>query len=174
MSGGAVEEKQEPRVVRFVAYGVPTTEGNLATGQRRDGSRFSRHVNPKGLDAWRTTLGWAARAVAGQPFENGVVTVVRFFMQPPKSLPKTKLVRHQKRPDYDKLVRAVNDALTGILWRDDSQVFSSLVEKHYATGSTCAEVIVCGEEDFGSAIELANHLMLADQWVHDPSSARAA
>ena len=160
--GGAVEEK---RVVHFIAVGVPTTEGNLVTGQRRDGSRFSRHANPKGLDSWRTTIGWAAREVSGLQFENGVVTVVRFFMQPPKSLPKRRLVRHQKKPDYDKLVRAVNDPLTGILWRDDSQVFSSLVEKHYATGSTCAEVAVAGEEDFGSAMELARYLIEVGQWI---------
>jgi Holliday junction resolvase RusA-like endonuclease len=37
------------------------------------------------------------------------------------------------RPDATKLVRAVEDALTGILWRDDAQVVYQRVRKLYGT-----------------------------------------
>lgn len=36
------------------------------------------------------------------------------------------------KPDATKLTRAVEDALTGIVWRDDSQVVAQLIRKHYA------------------------------------------
>jgi Holliday junction resolvase RusA-like endonuclease len=37
------------------------------------------------------------------------------------------------RPDATKLVRAVEDALTGLVWRDDAQVVCQTVRKHYGT-----------------------------------------
>jgi len=48
------------------------------------------------------------------------------------------------RPDALKLARAVEDALTGIIWRDDSQIVVELLEKHYGEPARC-EVVV---EDF--------------------------
>lgn len=44
--------------------------------------------------------------------------------------PSAPLV-HSSRPDLDKLLRAVGDALTGIVWRDDSQVASIVASKVY-------------------------------------------
>ena len=35
------------------------------------------------------------------------------------------------RPDATKLVRAVEDALTGLVWRDDAQVVIQTVRKRY-------------------------------------------
>lgn len=45
------------------------------------------------------------------------------------------------RPDATKLVRGIEDALTGIAWRDDAQVVSQLVRKLYGTPER-AEVLV--------------------------------
>lgn len=39
---------------------------------------------------------------------------------------------HVKKPDIDKLMRALLDPLKGIVWRDDSQVCFSNVNKVYA------------------------------------------
>ena len=39
---------------------------------------------------------------------------------------------HIKRPDFDKLTRALCDPLKGIVWEDDSQVCFSTVNKVYA------------------------------------------
>ncbi len=36
-----------------------------------------------------------------------------------------------KRPDVGKLARAVEDALTGIIWKDDSQIVTATLDKHY-------------------------------------------
>jgi len=37
------------------------------------------------------------------------------------------------KPDLTKLVRAVEDAMTGIVWRDDSQIVKQVVTKKYTT-----------------------------------------
>lgn len=46
-----------------------------------------------------------------------------------------------KRPDVDKLGRAVLDALTGIVWRDDCQVIGLQLVKGYGRDSR-VEVMV--------------------------------
>lgn len=38
---------------------------------------------------------------------------------------------HCKKPDTTKLFRALEDALTGIMWRDDEQVILQIVSKQY-------------------------------------------
>lgn len=41
------------------------------------------------------------------------------------------------RPDTTKLVRAIEDALTGVLWRDDSLVVSQVAAKLYGEPERC-------------------------------------
>ena len=54
----------------------------------------------------------------------------------PKRLCGPKLAalphRHVSKPDAENVAKAVLDALTGICWRDDSQVWSLEIEKWYA------------------------------------------
>jgi Holliday junction resolvase RusA-like endonuclease len=38
---------------------------------------------------------------------------------------------HTVKPDATKLLRSTEDALTGILWRDDAQIARQTVEKSY-------------------------------------------
>lgn len=42
-----------------------------------------------------------------------------------------------QRPDVLKLARAVEDALTGIIWRDDSQIVTERIAKRYADNPGC-------------------------------------
>lgn len=50
---------------------------------------------------------------------------------------------HTKQPDIDKLLRALLDAMTGIVWVDDSQVCYCVANKVYAwQGSPGAVVVV--------------------------------
>ena len=50
---------------------------------------------------------------------------------------------HTKKPDVDKLFRMLSDALTRIVWNDDSQVCFSIINKVYAwDGATGAMVVV--------------------------------
>ncbi len=53
-------------------------------------------------------------------------------------------MHHTKKPDLDKLARALKDALKGVLYHDDAQVVVLLARKVYAaeTAAPCAEVTV--------------------------------
>jgi Holliday junction resolvase RusA-like endonuclease len=46
------------------------------------------------------------------------------------------------RPDATKLVRAVEDALTGLVWRDDAQVVVQAVRKRYGTPERAEVTII--------------------------------
>jgi len=68
---------------------------------------------------------------------------VTFFLERPKAL-KGRSERHRKRPDFDKLARAVSDGLTGVAWEDDSQVDYAVIRKQYAEPGTYprADVVI--------------------------------
>ena len=79
------------------------------------------------------------------PFTGGVRLFCEFAMPVPKSMPKSKQGwwPHITKPDVDKLFRALSDALTGLVWVDDSQVCVSAINKVYAwDGLTGASVTV--------------------------------
>jgi crossover junction endodeoxyribonuclease RusA len=74
---------------------------------------------------------------------NGPVQIsVTFYMDRPKSHSTTKGLRptaptyHTGKPDIDKLLRAILDALTGVCFRDDSQIAIVSCEKNYATAAS--------------------------------------
>lgn len=56
---------------------------------------------------------------------------VEFRLLRPKSVSVKKRPEPITRPDLDNLVKAVKDALTGVLWRDDSQVIELEAKKVY-------------------------------------------
>lgn len=53
---------------------------------------------------------------------------------------------HDHKPDADNLAKSVKDALSGLLWRDDSQVSELLVSKEIAAGNEKPHVDVMVEE----------------------------
>lgn len=126
----------------FYAEGSPAPQGSKT---HVGGGRLiesSRQVGP-----WRTTVRTAAiRAMGGRPPRTGPLEAyLRFVMPRPKShlrkgraqtdgwrlLPSAPR-KHTSKPDVDKLVRAVLDALTGVCWCDDAQVVAVHGEKGYA------------------------------------------
>jgi crossover junction endodeoxyribonuclease RusA len=88
----------------------------------------------KAVGPWRTVVAWSvAQAHRAAPAVGPVAVVVEFVMPRPKSLPKRRPTpSHTVEPDTDKLLRAVGDALTGVVWRDDSQVVDLHGTKRYA------------------------------------------
>jgi crossover junction endodeoxyribonuclease RusA len=89
--------------------------------------------NPR-LKDWRSVVAMTAGSVAtGEMFTGPVSVSLVFHVPRPKSAPRS-VVYPAKKPDLDKLVRACLDALTHVLWVDDSQVIDLLVKKRYAVG----------------------------------------
>lgn len=90
----------------------------------------------KRLPIWRSDVRNGCLTDDGQPkarVEGPIFLSLEFALKRPKSLPKTKIVHHTKRPDLSKLTRAVEDAITSAgIWADDSYVCRSYVTKRYA------------------------------------------
>lgn len=88
----------------------------------------------KAVAPWRTTVAWhASQVFTGAPLDGALAVRVEFIMPRPTSLPKKRATPpHTKRPDVDKLIRAIMDALSGVVWRDDSQVIDLHPTKRYA------------------------------------------
>ncbi len=72
---------------------------------------------------------------SGEPLKVDIV----FYMQIPKRANKKQRtemiegrIRHMKKPDTDNLIKAVLDALNGIAYKDDSQIYKITAEKKYS------------------------------------------
>jgi crossover junction endodeoxyribonuclease RusA len=88
----------------------------------------------KAVAPWRTTVAWhAAQAYRVAPLDGAVWVSLLFVMPRPAATPKRSTPQAVKRPDLDKLTRAVFDALSGVVWRDDSQVVQLVASKRLAS-----------------------------------------
>lgn len=94
----------------------------------------------KALKPWRESIRWAAmhaeRIGTTGPLvqlSGPVMVVLEFVMKRPASTPKRRTPPAVKRPDVDKLARAVLDALSSAgTWGDDSQVTTLVASKRLA------------------------------------------
>lgn len=70
-----------------------------------------------------------------QPTTNEVFLEVVFYLHRPQRLMRNYLpegpVPCPCKPDLDNLIKAIKDALNGILWADDGQVTKILASKYY-------------------------------------------
>lgn len=95
------------------------------------------------VKAWQKAIAKGAQlALGGVELEvTGAVEVEAvFYFLRPKAHKKTDTRPHVVRPDCDKLARSVADALTGILYHDDSQITDYIARKRYASPGESARV----------------------------------
>lgn len=124
-----------PRAVGRLSKGKVVARVHEHTSiKQADGSR-----KPHPIVAFKATCRMAAeQAYNGPPLSGPVVMRLMFVMPRPNNMIwKSKpmdVVEHTKKPDKDNLEKAVKDALTGIVWVDDSQVWASEVFKVIASG----------------------------------------
>lgn len=115
----------------FTVLGEPQGKGSMRAFTPKGWNRPILTSTNKGLKAWEQTVAAAAQSVASGTLILGAVSVaVTFYFSRPKSLPK-KITRHVRRPDLDKLIRGATDALTNVIWKDDSQVVLIVARKEY-------------------------------------------
>lgn len=102
--------------------------------------------NPR-LHQWRDRVAFACAAQRiGQGVHVGPVRVeAEFRFTRPKS---RKPSAHVTRPDLDKCQRALGDALTGVLLKDDASICEWRATKRYATDTETAgvRVVVTAQE----------------------------
>lgn len=87
------------------------------------------HSQGSALAVWRSTIGLAAKAQGARKIEGAVAIELDFQVLKPRTV---KRAMPTVPPDLDKLIRAALDALTGIVYLDDSQVVEIRSSKSYA------------------------------------------
>ena len=131
--------------ISFAVRGTPTPKGSLTRMPSGAMIPAGTAESRKRMESWRMDIrNEARRAMGERPAISGPVRLfVEFAFLPPKSIPKRQQgwIMHTKKPDVDKLFRALSDALTGIVWRDDSQVCMSAINKVYAWDGVSGAVV---------------------------------
>ena len=139
----------QPSDIHFFVPGIPRPGGskNAFAFRRKDGSLGARVTDAgKHTKKWRECIAAAARrAYDGPPLTGPLAIVMIAYMPRPKGhygtgrnankLKATAPAFHLIKPDATKLLRAAEDAMTGIIWKDDSQVVRQEVEKLYANAA---------------------------------------
>ncbi|MCR4340264.1 MAG: RusA family crossover junction endodeoxyribonuclease [Gemmatimonadaceae bacterium] len=122
-------------MITFEVLGNPVTQGSIrATVHKSTGRAIAIQDHRAPLMNWRASIAHAAQVAADGAFAERGVPVwveVTFRLQRPKSAPK-RVVRPTTKPDIDKLARASLDALTGVVFADDSQVVFLSLSKRFA------------------------------------------
>jgi Holliday junction resolvase RusA-like endonuclease len=125
----------------FTVDGIAVPQGSMK-GYVRGGHAVLTSDNPN-LGAWRQGVAERARqAMLGMaPCPEPVQGAMDFYLPRPRghygtgknagTLRAGAPVLHTKKPDVDKLARAVLDGMTGIVFLDDAQVWSLALAKHY-------------------------------------------
>ena len=152
--------------ITFFVPGKPQTAGSKRAFVIRRGGQYTGRAivtddNPKSRD-WKTDVGIMAKlSYAGQPLTGPIELDLTFYLDRPKghyrtgkyaeSLRPSAPTHPTTKPDLLKLARGVEDALTGIVWRDDSQIVWERLQKRYVDHGTSSgqgvEVTVCEMEE---------------------------
>lgn len=133
---------QQPALAfRFHVHGIPATQGNhrafivrsKATGIQRAVVTEGKRAGP--LNDWRHAINDEARRARGAAamIEGPIALELAFYLPRPASAPKTRRTWPigARSGDLDKYVRAAGDAMTGVLFADDSQIVSLHASKDY-------------------------------------------
>lgn len=141
--------------LRFTVAGVAQTKGSTKAFIPKGWNRaIITNDNPK-AKAWAQLIAEAAsRALVDlqlQPFESGAVVLdVWFYLPRPQKFLTKKYadvdVPHTTRPDADKLLRCVKDALSKVVWHDDAMVVDAYAHKRFCAAGEFprAEITIRG------------------------------
>jgi|SRR5579875_860519 len=128
--------------IRIEVLGIPRPGGGKIAGfNKRTGKSFVRPDNPN-TAVWRSDVQAAAIQQYKGPLLAGAISMAYTFRFPrPKNhfrrgknshlMREDAPVWHTGTPDLTKIIRSTEDALTGIVWRDDSQVCLRTESKRY-------------------------------------------
>ena len=132
-------------MIRFTVYGVPQPQGSarafipkrwdraVVTGANAKNKPWRQQVSGMALVAMQN------RSIVCRP--NPVVVKCDFFFDRPKS--QKMALQKTTKPDLDKLLRSVLDAMTGIVFEDDSQVTACEITKGFGQPA-CVRITVRG------------------------------
>jgi Holliday junction resolvase RusA-like endonuclease len=122
--------------LNFVVYGVAQPKGSTRAFVPKGWTQpivTSDNAKNKGWQQLVTEA--ASHAIRQQPsfqlIAGPVLLRAVFYLPRPKAI-RDKPVPHLKKPDLDKLCRSCKDAMSKVVWQDDSLVVEIAARKEYA------------------------------------------
>jgi Holliday junction resolvase RusA-like endonuclease len=123
-------------VIEFTVHGIPAPQGSKTA--------WGTEANPN-TRPWRAAVAAEAAAVRNGkgllPRDVPLKVRATFYFPRPKHHYRTGSLSgvlkdqapdfHMSKPDGDKLARAIGDSLTGVVFKDDSQIAVWRIEKRY-------------------------------------------
>jgi crossover junction endodeoxyribonuclease RusA len=127
--------------VSILVYGIPQPKGSktaFVRGNRAvlvDGRRGPAR---EAFTSWKeAVMHRAAEAMDGRSLYEGPLQChIAFGLRRPPSTPK-RITAPAKKPDLDKLARAVLDAMTSFVYHDDAQIVDLHVVKAFSETPGC-------------------------------------
>lgn len=144
--------------IEFFVPGKPGTAGSkrsfiAKTGKVvtkddcKDGPAWRADVRSKARDAMKETH----PGQFGRLLDGPILLLLTFSIARPKghyrsgknssNLRPSAPAKHTQKPDVVKMARAIEDALTKVIWRDDSQVWEEILKKEWGTQSGATIII---------------------------------
>ena len=121
---GIPQPQERPRVRAFID---PKTKEARAHVYSRKG----KTKNYRAMIAHEASLVMEERGLINDPLS----LTITFYLAKPKSKPKYK-IWPDVRPDLDNYIKAVKDALKGVVYKDDAQVVALTAIKRYAINTS--------------------------------------
>ncbi len=133
--------------IDFTVAGVPQPQGSAKAFIPKGWKRAIITSDNAKLKPWRQEIAAMATRAIEESYSDtislwaGAVEVAcYFYFQKPKSASR-KVTRKITKPDIDKLLRGVLDALTGIVFRDDAQVVGVQCYKMFDEAPSCRIIV---------------------------------
>jgi Holliday junction resolvase RusA-like endonuclease len=124
--------------MKIVIIGEPVAQGRPRFARQ---GAFIRTYDPEASRSWKQT----ARLIAIEqmreqsPLCGAIELRISIHRKIPQSWSRKKqeralsgFLRPTSRPDTDNYIKSVQDALNGIVWKDDSQVVALIADKWYS------------------------------------------
>ncbi len=127
-------------MIEFFVDGEPAPQGSKRAFRHAATGKIIMVESSAKVRPWRALVAHAAsEAMAGRPMEMGPVRMIAtYYFCRPKAHYNSKGQRKPtapefvaKKPDLSKLQRSTEDALTGIVYRDDSQIVALTIAKRF-------------------------------------------
>lgn len=169
--------KESRLLFHFTIPATPVAKGRARSSARvgANGKAFARHYTPAATRNFEALVkDFAQQAMkGGDPLTCPVDLLVEFRFRVPETWPKWKAdlaatgtLHHTKKPDCSNLVKAIEDACNGVLFRDDGQVVGMVVDKVWTTGAEC--IVVHGFRRAGAACQASRQEATSDLVGFDP------
>lgn len=133
--------------LELTVWGVAIPKGSARAFVPKGWTRPVITSDNKSLKAWEAVvraelqrvMAESDRALLLALFDAPVALTFVFHLPRPKSATRRD-VRPTKKPDLSKLIRATEDALSGVAFRDDARVIRIAAEKVYASDAAKVDI----------------------------------